>query len=160
MKLLFLICFSSFFITYSQVGIGTTNPSESLEVVGNIKFSGALMPNNNPGTVGKILTSNGPNNAPTWSTSMLNQSQTTSMGKFFSNQFNIPTGSSTLTLIDANCTHTSTCSMTWVGPLPSGVNYGDLVTTVEAQNGQWKFHFANYTGSNLLNFQFSFFAFY
>ncbi len=145
---------------FSQVGIGNTNPTESLDVTGNIKFSGAIMPNNNPGTAGKILTSNGPNTAPSWSTSMLNQSQTTAMGKFFSGLINIPSGSSTLALTDSNCITTSTCIMTWIGPLPSGINYGNLVTTIEAQNGQWKFHFTNNTGFNLSNFQFSFFAFY
>jgi hypothetical protein len=161
MKLLLtLICISLSCILHAQVGIGTTNPTEKLDVVGNIKFSGAIMPNNNPGTSGKILTSNGPNAAPTWSAAMLNQSQTTAMGKFYSSQFNIPTGYSTLTLIDGNCVVTSTCTITWVGPLPTGIDYGDLVTTVEAQNGKWKFHFANYTGTNLTNFQFSFFAFY
>ncbi|HFS67780.1 MAG TPA: hypothetical protein ENK67_06170 [Flavobacteriia bacterium] len=157
--LVFLLINCSTFI-YSQVGIGTTNPSEKLEVVGNVKFSGAIMPNNDPGTAGKILTSNGPNAAPTWSTAMLNQSQTTAMGKFFSETFNIPTGYSSLTLNDPNCVITSTCAMTWVGPLANNVDYGDLVTTIEAQNGKWIFHFANYTGFNLTNHQFSFFAFY
>ena len=54
----------------------------------------------------------------------------------------------------------STCTITWIGNLGAGANYGDLVTTVEAQNGQWVFHFANYTGFNFTNMQFSYFAFY
>lgn len=159
-KLLLIILFISIYSSYAQVGIGTTTPSEKLDVLGNIKFSGAIMPNNNPGTAGKILTSNGPNTPPTWSAAMLNQSQTTAMGKFFSGPLNIPSGYSTLPLNDPNCVITSTCTITWVGPLPSGSNYGDLVTTIEAQNGKWVFHFANYTGSALPNMQFSFFAFY
>ncbi len=154
---LLVLCY---FSSYSQVGIGTTTPSEKLDVAGNIKFSGAIMPNNDPGTTGKILTSNGPNTPPTWSASMLNQSQTTAMGKFFSGPVNIPTGYSTLILSDATCVSTSTCTMTWVGTLSSGPDYGDLLTTIEAQNGKWVFHFANYTGYNLSNMQFSFFAFY
>lgn len=50
-----------------NVGIGTTSPTQRLDVVGNVKFSGALMPNNTAGTAGQVLTSAGPGAAPTWS---------------------------------------------------------------------------------------------
>ncbi len=50
------------------VGIGTNNPSEKLDVSGNVKFLGALMPNGNAGTSGQILTSQGPGQPPTWET--------------------------------------------------------------------------------------------
>ncbi|MBI3218320.1 MAG: tail fiber domain-containing protein [Bacteroidetes bacterium] len=50
-----------------NVGIGNTAPTEKLDVTGNLKFSGALMPNNLPGTAGQVLTSGGPGAAPTWS---------------------------------------------------------------------------------------------
>jgi hypothetical protein len=49
-----------------RMGIATTSPTERLHVTGNIRFSGALMPNNLPGTSGYILRSNGANAAPTW----------------------------------------------------------------------------------------------
>lgn len=49
-----------------RVGIGTVNPTERLDVSGNVRFSGALMPNNNAGTSGQFLRSNGSGNAPTW----------------------------------------------------------------------------------------------
>lgn len=49
-----------------KVGIGTTSPTEVLDVTGNVKFSGALMPNNSAGTSGQILKSNGSGSAPTW----------------------------------------------------------------------------------------------
>jgi hypothetical protein len=49
-----------------KVGIGNTAPSERLDVSGNLRFSQALMPNNDPGTTGKVLKSNGANTAPTW----------------------------------------------------------------------------------------------
>lgn len=52
----------------SGVGIGTTTPTQPLDVVGNVKFSGALMPNNTAGTTGQILTSAGAGTAPTWTT--------------------------------------------------------------------------------------------
>lgn len=49
------------------VGIFSPVPTEKLDVTGNIKFSGALMPNNLPGTAGQVLTSAGPGLPPTWS---------------------------------------------------------------------------------------------
>jgi hypothetical protein len=49
-----------------NVGIGTPSPTERLDVSGNVRFSGALMPNNQPGSVGDILVSQGPNTAPVW----------------------------------------------------------------------------------------------
>ncbi|HEY9005045.1 MAG TPA: tail fiber domain-containing protein [Ohtaekwangia sp.] len=49
-----------------RVGIGNTSPTEALDVTGNLRFSGALMPNNLAGTSGYILQSAGTNTAPTW----------------------------------------------------------------------------------------------
>ncbi|MBU3659527.1 MAG: tail fiber domain-containing protein [Flavobacteriales bacterium] len=51
-----------------NVGIGNTAPSEKLDVTGNVRFSGALMPNNTAGTAGQVLTSGGAGAAPTWTT--------------------------------------------------------------------------------------------
>jgi len=49
-----------------SVGIGTNAPTEKLDVVGNVKFSGSLMPNNTAGTSGNILVSAGTSNPPVW----------------------------------------------------------------------------------------------
>lgn len=49
-----------------KVGVLNPIPTEALDVTGNIRFSGALMPNNLPGTSGYILSSNGSGVAPTW----------------------------------------------------------------------------------------------
>lgn len=49
-----------------NVGIGNNSPSERLDVTGNVEYSGALMPNNLPGTTGQILTSGGANNPSVW----------------------------------------------------------------------------------------------
>jgi hypothetical protein len=49
-----------------RVGIGNTSPTQALDVTGNVQFSGALMPNNNAGTAGYVLQSNGAGVAPTW----------------------------------------------------------------------------------------------
>ena len=51
-----------------NIGIGTIAPTERLDVVGNMRFSGALMPNNQPGAAGQVLQSNGAGSAPTWAT--------------------------------------------------------------------------------------------
>jgi len=42
-----------------DVGIGTATPSERLDVAGNVRFSGALMPAGNAGTSGQVLVSQG-----------------------------------------------------------------------------------------------------
>ncbi|HNS65544.1 MAG TPA: phage integrase N-terminal SAM-like domain-containing protein, partial [Candidatus Woesebacteria bacterium] len=49
-----------------NVGIGSTAPAQRLDVVGNLQFSGALMPNAQAGTSTYLLTSAGANNPPTW----------------------------------------------------------------------------------------------
>lgn len=51
----------------NRLGIGNINPGETLDITGNIKFSGALMPNGNAGTAGYFLTSAGAGAAPVWS---------------------------------------------------------------------------------------------
>lgn len=51
----------------TNLKIGNYNtPTEALDVTGNIRFSGALMPNNNAGTSGYVLSSSGAGAAPTW----------------------------------------------------------------------------------------------
>ncbi len=50
------------------VGIGTTTPSEKLDVRGNLRLEGALMPANTAGNAGDILVSGGVGVPPTWQT--------------------------------------------------------------------------------------------
>jgi hypothetical protein len=50
----------------TKMGIGTAAPTEAVDVVGSVKFSGALMPNNLPGTSGYVLASTGAGTAPVW----------------------------------------------------------------------------------------------
>jgi hypothetical protein len=60
-----------------NVGIGSSTPSQKLDVTGNIRFSGALMPNGSAGTSGQILVSKGSNTPPVWqSVSALTQAIT------------------------------------------------------------------------------------
>lgn len=49
-----------------NVGIGNTTPTQRLDITGNVRFSQALMPNNNPGSAGQVLVSQGGNIAPIW----------------------------------------------------------------------------------------------
>ena len=57
---------SQIFDDATNVGIGTAAPSQKLDVVGNLKFSGAIMPSGNAGTTNKVLTSQGAGVAPSW----------------------------------------------------------------------------------------------
>jgi len=60
-----------------NIGIGQSLPTERLDVIGNIQFSGALMPNNLSGALGTVLISQGAGLAPVWvSTSTLSGTTT------------------------------------------------------------------------------------
>lgn len=50
----------------TNVGVGTAAPTQKIDVAGAVKFSGALMPNNNAGTTGQILQSQGAGAPPIW----------------------------------------------------------------------------------------------
>ena len=55
-------------LSNGNVGIGTDNPSEKLDVNGNIQFNGTLSVGTTPskGTAGQVLTSQGSVNPPQW----------------------------------------------------------------------------------------------
>jgi hypothetical protein len=74
----------------ANIGIGTSIPTERLDVVGNVKFSQSLMPNNNAGNVGDLLVSQGVGVAPLWQngsslSSTLNNSAWTLLGNISTN---------------------------------------------------------------------------
>lgn len=54
--------------TTGFVGVGKKLATERLDVSGNVRFSGALMPSNAAGTSGQVLTSAGAGSPPTWGT--------------------------------------------------------------------------------------------
>ena len=45
----------------TSIGVGTTNPQSELDVVGDIRFTGAIYASNGPGSSGQVLLSNGTN---------------------------------------------------------------------------------------------------
>jgi hypothetical protein len=49
-----------------DVGIGTNAPAQKLHVVGNVQFTGALMPAGVAGSTDQLLVSQGPSATPTW----------------------------------------------------------------------------------------------
>ena len=60
------LCNSQIYDDGTNVGIGTTTPTQKLDVNGNIAFSGALMPGGNAGSAGQVLVSQGPGVPPQW----------------------------------------------------------------------------------------------
>lgn len=148
------------FVSFTQVGINTINPTETLHVNGNLRIDGALMPGNTSGNTDQILLSQGSGNTPAWGPGLLNTGEIDNIGKYYVGPFNINSGYLELTVTDANMTPSSTIFITLPGNLPTGPNYGDLVITTEARTGEFRIHFANHTGFNLTNFQISYVAFY
>src|ERR1019366_8554870 len=69
-----------------RLGVATSAPAQALDVVGNVKFSGALMPNASAGTTGQVLVSNGANTAPSWQ-----NTSTAVVSKIVSTQATAPT---------------------------------------------------------------------
>lgn len=54
-----------------KFGIRKNDPTEALDVNGNVRFLGALMPGNTAGSAWQVLRSNGTGTAPTWQTMSL-----------------------------------------------------------------------------------------
>ena len=53
-------------VKQANVGLGKSSPAERLDVNGNVRFSGALMPSGVAGASGQLLKSNGIGVAPSW----------------------------------------------------------------------------------------------
>ena len=84
-----------------NLGLGTTTPAQKLDVTGNMKFSGALMPGGSSGGAGNVLVSAGAGNAPVWTnivatspitfsgaTIAINQANTSTSGYLSSTDWN------------------------------------------------------------------------
>ena len=128
------------FVSAQNVGIGTATPTEKLDVLGNLKFTGALMPNNNAGTTGRLLMSSGAGVAPTWGPPLLNTANTTNIGKFYVNGITLSSNSTlTITVADPNCVAGSQISVSWASLLPGTAAQNSNVRFYNVQAGAGQF---------------------
>jgi len=151
-----------------NVGIGTAaDPTQKLEVTGNIRLSGAFMPGNSAGSANQILLSNGTTTPPTWTPfSFQNNAATTTIGKYFS-QFSVDSNWAsntyrTFTIRDVDCRESSSISVSLRGPYIAfyeKLNIANLVV----ETGQFRVSVLNATGTTITtgtSIPISFFAFY
>lgn len=151
-----------------NVGIGTTNPSQKLHVDGNLRLQGALMPNNQAGSVNQFLLSNGNGNAPNWSNfTVLNSQAITSIGKFYSTLSwngtwsNNTTRTFTILDPDAVCgTTPSGASISFDCSLTSTFRENIIVRNVTVINGELKITVENKAGNLIGEIPITIVAFY
>lgn len=165
--LIFIILLLPLCLIAQNVGIGTTAPSQKLDVNGNLKISGALMPANDPGTSGQLLMSGGAGAPPTWSSPLLNPGSTSGFGKFYVLITTINANSDMeLTVTDPNCTPDASISVSLTSasgtlPFSSSLERSNLViNNIEAQNGQFIVSITNFNSFIYSNFQIAYVAFY
>jgi hypothetical protein len=125
-----------------NTGIGTTSPSEKLDVSGNIRFSGALLPANLAGTAGQVLKSSGAGVAPVWGPQM---GGITAVERWYlaPQTFNANTTYTFTVTGVTGCTVNSNIFIDLVGSWATQPNV--TIHHVEAQSGQFKFRLTNNT---------------
>lgn len=125
-----------------NVGIGTAIPTEKLDVTGNVRFSGALMPNNAAGTAGQVLRSAGAGVAPVWGPQMAG---ITAVERWYlaPQTFNANT-TYTFTITGVpGCTTSSIVSIVLAGNWATQPNV--TIHHVEARTGEIRFRISNNT---------------
>jgi hypothetical protein len=135
-----------------NVGIGTSTPSQKLDIVGNLELNGALMPGGAAGTSGQMLLSGGANTACTWSPFIMgNTPATTQIAKYYALlSWNGNWGSGTtrvFTINDPDCTTSSSISVSFTGV--NALLDDILITNVQTDNGSFNVVCINNTGGNL-----------
>jgi len=134
------------FSVHAQVGIGTTTPTETLDVEGNVKFSGALMPNNTPGTAGQVLISDGANNPNTWGADLTNVS---SIERYVTSPpgIDINAGTNTsITLTVPGLSSFATVIINIQGNWSSAIFDDITIHNIEVRTGEIRFSITNNTG--------------
>jgi hypothetical protein len=125
-----------------NTGIGIVLPTERLDVAGNVKFSGALMPANTAGTSGQVLRSSGAGIAPVWGPQM---SGITAVERWYlaPQTFNAATTYTfTITGVTA-CTISSMVSIVLAGNWATPPNV--TIHHIEARTGEIRFRISNNT---------------
>ena len=137
---LLMICSTT---AYSQVGINTTTPAQMLDVNGNVKIDGALMPNNLAGTAGQLLESGGPGNPNTWGANLYNVTDIARYGVVGPTLS--PNTVTSLTVGITGVTTQSTAIITIVGNWSSDI-YDDLtIHNIEMRTNEVRFAVSNNT---------------
>jgi hypothetical protein len=123
-----------------NTGMGLTAPTQRLDVAGNIKFSGSLMPNDLPGAAGQVLKSAGVGVAPLWGPNM---NGVTAVERWYLGPQNFnafTTYQFTITGV-TGCTTASTVIVNLNG---SWATQPDVtIHHTEARNGEVKFRISN-----------------
>ena len=133
-----------------NVGVGTTTPTQRLDVSGNLQFSGALMPNGNAGASGAFLRSAGAGAPPTWTVPGLTVTNVTSVesnanlcinGAFATYPgcqatLNLTTGQRVVALAQAGLMADSDCNGT-SNTTRSVINARIAVNGADFANGAW-----------------------
>ena len=133
---------STFYFNTGNVGVATSSPTEKLDVVGNVKFSGALLPNNLAGTAGQVLKSSGAGVAPVWGPQM---SGITAVERWYlgPQNFNANTTYTFTVTGVTGCTVNSNVEIVLAGNWATQPNV--TIHHVEARTGEIKFRLSNNT---------------
>jgi hypothetical protein len=125
-----------------NTGIGTTSPTEKLDVSGNIRFSGALLPANLAGTAGQVLKSSGTGVAPVWGPQMAG---ITAVERWYLGPQNFSANTTyTFTVTGVTgCTVNSNVEIVLAGNWATQPNV--TIHHVEARTGEIKFRISNNT---------------
>ena len=131
-------------LVQGNTGIGIAAPTERLDVGGNIKFSGALMPNNLAGTSGQVLQSTGVNVAPVWGPQMggITAVERWYLGPQNFNAFT--TYQFTITVV-VGCTTASNVQIVLAGTWATQPNV--TIHHIEARNTEIRFRISNNTAA-------------
>ena len=124
-----------FYFSNGNVGIGIAAPTQKLDIVGNVKFSGALMPNNLPGTNNQVLQSKGAGVAPVWGPGI-------DLWYYPPADYNWGTTYTITATGVTGCTVNSYVTVTLNGEWLSG-QPNVTIHHVEAQNGQVRWRMSN-----------------
>jgi hypothetical protein len=129
----------------NRVGIGTNTPSEALDVIGNVEFSGSLEPNTQPGVLGQALVSQGANIAPVWG---VNVNGLTEISRWIYPPTNINSNTTyTLTATIPGVTSSSSVMVNLYGDWATSPAANITIHHVEARTGAVRFIVRNSSGT-------------